>query len=248
MGESRSRWTLASLKKSCRFFQHLSVPGVWRRLKAWKIRLKRGRQHITSPDPYYQQKVAVIEQAKMELRNRSRVLLYSDEVTLYRQPPVGKAYHEQGAGGRHQPRAELSHRSNTKCRIAGTLDAVTGRVLSIQGSKIGVRALCQFLEQIRNAYRYRHVSLVWDNWPIHRHPKVLEKAQELRIHLLFLPTYAPWLNPIEKLWRKLKEEIICMHRYSDRWIELKERIRTYLLSFDRPAPDLLRYVGLRLPF
>ena len=55
------------------------------------------------------------------------------------------------------------------------------------------------------------------------------------------------LNPIEKLWRKLKQEVLSLHRCSDAWPELQEQVRTFLQGYDRAAPDLLRYVGLSLP-
>jgi transposase len=63
---------------------------------------------------------------------------------------------------------------------------------------------------------------------------------------LYLPTYAPWTNPIEKLWRKLKEEILAMHRLSQHWDALKEQVHSFLKSYDREAPDLLRYCAPRL--
>jgi hypothetical protein len=68
--------------------------------------------------------------------------------------------------------------------------------------------------------------------------------QNSQITLLFLPTYAPWLNPIEKVWRKLKQEILHLHRYSSRWTDLQARVDAWLIQYDRPAPDLLSYVGL----
>jgi len=223
---------------------------VWRRLKTWRIRRKRGRQHVTSPDPAYCQKLAAIEEASAQARAHPDkvVLLYSDETTIYRQPPVGLAYHEQGRGGKHQPCAQHSYARNTKHRVVAALDVVLGRILFAQGHKIGVQALCRFLEQVRTAYGETiRIVLVWDNWLIHTHPDVLQAAQRCHIELLFLPTYAPWTNPVEKLWRKLKEEVISMHRYSDRWPELKQRIHTFLCEYERPAPDLLRFVGLSLP-
>ena len=75
----------------------------------------------------------------------------------------------------------------------------------------------------------------------------LAAAAAQRVELLWLPTYAPWTNPIEKLWLKLKQEVVVMHRYSARWPELKQRIADFLGGYDRPSPDLLRFVGLGLP-
>jgi transposase len=93
---------------------------------------------------------------------------------------------------------------------------VLGRVLFTTGSKIGVKALCRFFKQVRQAYGEAvRLVWVWDNWPVHFHPEVVAAAAASRIELLYLPTYAPWTNPIEKLWRQLHEELLSMHRESD---------------------------------
>lgn len=243
-----SRWTLALL-------QQFSVPlaalsthsGVWQRLKRWRIRWKRGRLHVTSPDPLYGPKMAAIDAAVAVARSQGDQVsvLYADETTCHRQPFVGNAWHEQGSDGEHQPTADLSHKANSVRRVVGTLDVVTGRVLYRANSKIGVWQLCAFLKQVRKAYGpHRRLIVVWDNWPIHAYDNVLQAAREQRIELLFLPTYAPWTNPIEKVWRKLKQEVLCMHKLSQDWQLLKEQVHTFLKNYDRPAPDLLRYVGL----
>jgi transposase len=247
-GAARSRWTLALLQRLCPVLAGLgTLAGVWRRLRKWRIRRKRGRQHVTSPDPSYATKVAAVQAVDQQARTQPEqmVLLYSDEFTFYRQPSVGLAYHEQGSGGKHQPRAERSYAKNTKYRVVAVLDAVRGRVLFTSGSKIGVKALCRFLPQVRVAYGESvRIVWVWDNWPVHLHPEVVTAAQAQRIELLYLPTYAPWTNPIEKLWGKLQAELLAMHAYSDRWSALKERVQEILRGYDRPAADLLRYVGL----
>lgn len=219
-------------------------------MKRWQIGYKRGRQHITSPDPLYDQKIDAIKEARRqaEAKPEQVVLLFGDETTIYRQPEVGLAYEQRGAGGRYQLLAERSYSRNSKHRIVGVLDAVKGRVLFAGGSKVGVKVLCQFLKQLRQAYEEGvRIVLVWDNWLVHKHPLVMAAAEASRIEMMFLPTYAPWTNPIEKLWRKLKQEIISMHRFSDRWADLKQEISRFLSGYDRPSPDLLRYVGLSLP-
>ena len=86
--------------------------------------------------------------------------------------------------------------------------------------------------------------LAWDNWPIHYHERVVATAAAQQIELLFLPTYAPWTNPIEKLWRKLKQELLYLHRKADARLELKASIGTFLDNLALPNPALLRYVGL----
>lgn len=244
-GIARSRWTLPLLRKHCPpLWQLRTDSGVWRRLKKWNIRLKQGRPKLSSPDPDYAAKVAAIQQMLSLARQfpSGVSLLYADEMSFYRQPVAGRAWHQKG---KTQATAPLSHAANTRHRIAGALDAVTGEVVSVSDSKIGLRALCRFLQQVRKAYGpERRIVLVWDNWPVHKHETVRKEALRQRIDLLFLPTYAPWTNPIEKLWRKLKQEALALHRHSSDWLYLKQKVHEFLDRCQRPSQDLLRYVGL----
>ena len=88
---------------------------------------------------------------------------------------------------------------------------------------------------------------MWDNWPVHAHAKVLAAAAEQRVTLLWLPTYAPWLNPIEKLWRQLKQQVLRLHPCSDQWPALKQAVATFLDHAAQLSAERLRYVGLELP-
>jgi transposase len=80
---------------------------------------------------------------------------------------------------------------------------------------------------------------------IHAHPDVLTALEDYpRIEPIWLPTFAPWLNPIEKLWRWLKETILKMHRLANNWPALHQRVNDFLEQFARASRQLLRYVGL----
>jgi hypothetical protein len=130
--------------------------------------------------------------------------------------------------------------------------------------------LAKFYGIIRDDYpTVEQIYVVEDNWPVHFHPTLLAQLppQELAyppkwpaswshlkmperstdpppITLLNLPTYAPWLNPIEKLWRWLRQTVIHLHRSSDDWNLLKQRVSDFLEQFRQGSLDLLRYVGL----
>jgi hypothetical protein len=60
-----------------------------------------------------------------------------------------------------------------------------------------------------------------------------------------LPTYSPWLNPIEKLWRWLKQDVLHLHRHADHVPALRALVLDFLAQFQDGSSDLLRYVGLR---
>ena len=270
-GQDQTRWTLAGLRAVVPSFAGASRSGIWRVLKAAGLRYKRGRDHLHSPDPRYQEKVAHLRriQARVAAQPDAAVLLYQDEVTSYRQPSLASGYAPRG---RPEPRAARSLKSDATCRVVGALDAATGRVVARQQGKIGVPALIRFYRALADAYPGRRIYLVQDNWPVHFHPDLLAalepqtspfpvlrppswpaepgpraKRLNLPIQLVQLPTYSPWANPIEKLWRWLKQDVLHLHRLADDLPALRSIVLDFLDRFAEPAPDLLRYVGLPAP-
>ncbi len=226
-----------------------SLPGVWKCLRRAGIRYKRGRDYVHSPDPEYKAKEKRIQEALEEAhRYYGRVvLLYGDEKSYFRQPSIGYDYSPKGP---FKPLARRSHRSNTMRRIVGAVDGVTGRVLKRQASKVGIRVFKEFLRDVKGGYPLAEkLYLVLDNWwTVHDHPQVRELAVQLGITILFLPTYSPWLNPIEKLWRWLGQEVLHLHRLAEDWLELQAQVDGFLERFkDGGTSDcqsLLHYVGL----
>lgn len=229
-------------------FAGLTTPsGVWRRLQAWGLPYKRSRDHLHSPDPAYGAKMLAISVALLEAlcAPTTHVVLYADEFSFYRQPAPGPAYASRGSGGHHQPLAHRSTRSNTYRRIIGALDALSGRVVPHDTTRCTARELARFLQRVRAAYGPEPVlTLIWDNWPNHYLDIVTAAARAQRIRLLYLPTYAPWTNPIEKLWLWLKADVLRLHAHSDDWTTLRARVTAWLAHFAHGSRALLRYVGL----
>lgn len=131
------------------------------------------------------------------------VRLYQDEVTSYRKASVATAYAAVGAA---QPRAEQGRGANTSRRIAGCLDAATGQLFSWQRAHCDAHTLRRFYQALERAYPHaEQLFLIQDNWPCHTAHAVLAGLRGSKITLVPLPTYAPWTNPIEKVWRKLAQ-------------------------------------------
>jgi transposase len=57
------------------------------------------------------------------------------------------------------------------------------------------------------------VIIIWDGAPWHRAHLVRDTAAELGFTLLPLPAYSPDLNPIEGLWKWMREEVTRNHCY-----------------------------------
>ena len=241
-GIPQARWRLSDVREALSWLRHYSLPGISLALKRLKVSRQRGRLHLHSPDPAYQEKLVWIERARSlaVLPGRRVAFLYGDEVSFYRQPTLAATYAPRGQA----PLAHLAANANTRYRVCGALDAATGQLTWVAHAKIGVINLKRFLTKLRRTYPERPLVLAWDNRPIHLHPAVLETAADLEIQLLWLPTYAPWTNPIEKVWRKLKQELLHHHRLAEHWAALRQRVKTWLEQFTQPSPELLRYCGL----
>jgi transposase len=240
----RSRWTLASIRETLDGFMTRSLPCVWRWMQRFGLRYKRGRAYLHSPDPAYALKLAYLSTARLQAqRDPDRVVvLYQDELTYYRRPSVARAYTVCGS---RDPKADLGYSGDRKCRVAGALNAHTGQFHAYQTSHLGVAELKRYYQQLEAAYPdARCIYLVQDNWPVHRHPDLLLFFLTSRLTPLWLPTYAPWTNPCEQVWRRLKQEVLHLHPFRDDWTRLQTTVKDWLARWTHPSPDLLHYVGL----
>ena len=240
-GVAGARWRLADLRQALAWLRDYTSGGVSRALRRVRVGRQRGRLRLHSPDLAYEHKLRWVDHARtLALLPARRVtLVYGDEVSFYRQPTLAPAYAARGQG----PLAHLVAGANTCYRICGGLNGVTGRLTYVAHSKIGVVNLQRFLKKLRRTYPDQALVLAWDNWPIHQPEAVRQTAADRELPLVWLPTYAPWTNPIEKVWRKLRQELLHHHRYAARWPELRHRVRTWLDQFAQPSPALLHYVG-----
>ncbi len=171
------------------------------------------------------------------------VVLFQDEATFYRQPSQAWLWAWMG---RRQPRLTYSHRANTRMRVVGYLNAVTGGVRTEDMSTVTADRLARSVSKLSQDYpAAERIYLVWDNWPNHTHPKVLQAlAEQPRVHPLPLPTYSPWLNHLEKVWRWTCQRVSHAHPWSDDFREFRARVREEFALLASGSKELLRYVGL----
>jgi|APLak6261659701_1056019.scaffolds.fasta_scaffold17677_1 transposase len=83
--------------------------------------------------------------------------------------------------------------------------------------------LVELLTAINCLHPDTAITLVMDNARYQRCDKVMAKAKEFRIDLLFLPPYSPNLNLIERLWKFTKKQ--CLYnRYYETFHQFKAAI------------------------
>ena len=85
--------------------------------------------------------------------------------------------------------------------VLGAWNPVTRRLLSVTNTTVvNTETMCQLLRVIAAEGLVGPVTVVLDNARYQRNKAVQGLAAELGLRLLFLPSYSPNLNLIERLW------------------------------------------------
>jgi transposase len=99
--------------------------------------------------------------------------------------------------------------------ILGAWNAVTRTLVRISNTtRISSDTMVDLLVKLA-AGAVRPITLVLDNARYQHCQKVKEEAERLGIQLLFLPSYSPNLNLIERLWKFTKSKALRGKHYND---------------------------------
>jgi transposase len=91
--------------------------------------------------------------------------------------------------------------------VLGAFDAVAHRLIRVTNDGyINAESVCSLLRAVAGASVGRPITLVLDNARYQKCAVVQALAASLKIELLYLPSYSPNLNLIERLWRFVRME------------------------------------------
>lgn len=242
-GLPRSRWRLDDLLGRLPVAV-TSRSGLWYVLQRLGLRYRQGWAYLVSPDPLAEAKLAWIAliQQRAVVHGERVVVLWLDELTFYRLPSLAPTWWD-GAG--RARKAQMRAGYNSCARVLAALNTRAGNTHYLLRSTVGVHALCLFYAQLRAAYPdAEEIYVIQDCWPVHFAAQVCATACREGITLVPLPTYSSWRNPMEKLWRWLKQDVLHMHPWAADWQHTKQAVDAFLARFAQPNTALLHYVGL----
>jgi transposase len=211
-GWCRTRWSGATLALQLQLQRGigLSAETVRRCLHALDWVWKRAQLAAQDNDPERASKLARIRYVSEHL-GRRQALLFADELDLHLLPKVGAQW---------MPRATqvevMTPGRNEQRHLAGAWDLRTGRVRyclwfrKVNGLFLD---LLNLLDRVYPARRWDRIYVVADNDKIHK-AKLVQRwlGQHPRFRLLFLPTYCPRANPIERCFGDLHDKVTRNHR------------------------------------
>lgn len=244
----------------------LSESGIRGILKRLGITKQQSRPYIHSPDKQYQDKLDYLCRMIRHAQQEGVELLFQDEFTISNQHTAAPSYAPKG----QQPKDRWPRCEKT-IRVAGALNAFSGQVSTHLCATLSVKELRKSFQKVCADYPQAHtIYLVVDNWPVHFHPelqsclttqtqpfgvklppswsKIKPSGKhtnwQLPIQMISLPTYASWLNPIEKLWKLLKKELTNQLAKPDDIDLLKSQAERFFAQFEQGSQRLLRFCGL----
>lgn len=123
--------------------------------------------------------------------------------------------------------------------VLGAWNAMTQGLITVTNTTVvNTETMCELLRKLAAQGLSGPVTVVLDNARYQRNAVVQALAASLRIELLYLPSYSPNLNIIERLWRFVKREALY-GRYHPTFADFKIAIQDTLSQVSTKHKDKL---------
>lgn len=224
-GWCRTRWSCAALAAQLMASRGIDVSAetVRRWLHELDWAWKRAKPIARDDDPERVDRLARIRFAFEHLGTRA-VMVFADELDIHLLSKIGSAWMPRG-----EQREVWTPGKNEKRYLAGALELRTGRLVHCVWYRKVTGLFIDLLRVLDGTYsleRYDRVLVVVDNYQIHKAEAVRRwLAEHPRFEVLFLPTYCPRANPIERAFGDVHDKCTRNHR--------RKRIRDLVKDVDR---------------
>ena len=129
-----------------------------------------------------------------------------------------------------------SNTGRQRINLSGAIDLGEKKLHFQEDVTLNADSTILFLKKLEKAYpEKKKVHLFLDNARYYKNRKVREHLETSNIQMHFLPAYSPNLNPIERLWKWMKERVLY-NTYYEYFDDFRQAIFGFLESLSRLDP------------
>ena len=168
-------------------------------------------------------------------QRKNAYLLFGDEASFPQWGSLSYTWAKKG----QQPVIETSGKRKGY-KVFGLIDYFTGRFFfKCQEERLNSETYVAYLKEVLSKTR-KHIVLVQDGARYHTsaQTKAFFEEHKQRLTVFNLPSYSPDYNPIEKLWKKVKENGTHLH-YFPTFESLKEKVQETMSCFESAKKEVL---------
>ncbi len=211
-GQLATLWTVAMLTAVLAATLGVSLHPSTVRVSLHRLKLRWGRPRLAMPhktDPHKASKQWRIVQAVFDAGPQATVL-YADESRVQLLPLIRGMWHWVG----QQVRVPTPGSNDTRA-VFGALNIRTGAWTYLVRKRMHKEDFIALLEHLLVVYPEGVIILIVDNYSSHTAGEVSRwLVAHPRLQLHYLPTHCSHLNPVEAIWRQLKQRIAADRLYA----------------------------------
>jgi len=200
--------------------------------------LKRNRFSYKKPSLVPGKANRKIQQAWISEYHKLRQNLPEDETICFADG-VHPTHNTQVSYGwiRKGERKEIcSNTGRQRINLTGALDLIEQKLHFQEDPMLNAESTISFLQKLEKAYpNKKKVHLFLDNARYYKNQKVSAYLKNSKIEVHYLPPYSPNLNPIERLWKWMKERVLY-NTYYECLDDFKQAVFGFLESLSRLDP------------
>jgi len=127
--------------------------------------------------------------------------------------------------------------------VLGALNFITKKMTTVTNDTyITAIEICELLKKAAMEYAGTPIHMILDNARYQKCKIVEELADQLGIHLIYIPPYSPNLNLIERFWKHAKSKLRT--KYYEQFNEFQDQINSIINNADKKDKSIIdRLIG-----
>lgn len=202
-----------------RFNKVYSVSGMTKWLKSNKFRYKKPHSVPAKADMERQEEFIAHYHSLNASLDEKDVIYFVDSSHPQHQTKLAYGWIEKGVR-----KPEKMTACQKRVNLIGAINLDNHDVLHRQVKWVNGESIEAFLQQLIDANPdAENIHIIWDNAGYHKSEQILSFIKGTKITPHYLPPYSPNLNPIERLW-KIMHENVTYNRYYSKFSDFTEAI------------------------